>query len=103
MLIAVLFSFNDGRSRTSWQGFSMRWYYGDPERSVWHDDTLQTALIQTLRLGVLTTLVCVPLGVALALGLRPLARPDARRRQLVLLLSFVLPETLLAVALLFWS
>ena len=48
VLVAVLFSFNAGRSRTSWQGFSMRWYYGDPLRSVWHDDTLQAALAQTL-------------------------------------------------------
>ena len=82
VLIAVLFSFNDGRSRTSWQGFSMRWYYGDPLRSVWHDDTLQTALIQTLKLGRAGHAGPVPLGVALALGLRPLARPDPGRRQL---------------------
>jgi len=45
VLIAVLFSFNDSRSRTSWQGFSLRWYFGDPERSVWYDDSLQTALV----------------------------------------------------------
>ena len=32
VLIAVLFSFNAGRSRVTWQGFSMRWYYGDPSR-----------------------------------------------------------------------
>ena len=44
VLIAVLFSFNDGRSRTVWQGFSMRWYCGDPVRSVWHDASLHTAL-----------------------------------------------------------
>ena len=30
VLIAVLFSFNAGRSRTNWQGFSLRWYWGDP-------------------------------------------------------------------------
>ena len=30
VLIAVIFSFNDGRSRTNWQGFSFRWYWGDP-------------------------------------------------------------------------
>ena len=42
VLVAVLFSFNAGRSRTDWQGFSMRWYYGDPLRSVWHDASLHT-------------------------------------------------------------
>ena len=66
--IAVMFSFNSGRSRTQWQGFSFRWYWGDPIRSVWHDDTLRTALTHTLVLGVLATAVTVPLGVAFALG-----------------------------------
>ena len=35
VLIAVIFSFNDGKSRTVWQGFSTRWYFGDPVKSVW--------------------------------------------------------------------
>ena len=35
VIIAVAFSFNDGRSRTAWQGFSIRWYYHDPLGSVW--------------------------------------------------------------------
>jgi spermidine/putrescine transport system permease protein len=100
VLIAVLFSFNDGRSRTTWQGFSMRWYYGDPIRSVWHDDTLQTALIQTLKLGLLTTLITVPLGVMLAIGLDRWRGRLPSSANSILLLSFVLPETLLAVALL---
>jgi spermidine/putrescine transport system permease protein len=100
VLIAVVFSFNNGRSRTVWQGFSLRWYFQDPERSVWHDPTLQTALIQTLRLGVLTTLVTVPLGVALAIGLHRWRGRVSNGANSILLLSFVLPETLLAVALL---
>ena len=32
VVIAILFSFNDGRSRSVWQGFSTRWYWGDPRR-----------------------------------------------------------------------
>jgi spermidine/putrescine transport system permease protein len=100
VLVAALFSFNAGRSRTSWQGFSMRWYYGDPVRSVWPDDTLQTALVQTLRLGVVTTLVTVPLGVALAIGLHRWRGRLPNAANSMLLPSFVIPETLLAVALL---
>ncbi len=101
VLIAVLFSFNDSRSRTSWQGFSLRWYFGDPERSVWYDDSLQTALVHTLRLGVITTLIVVPLGVALALGLDRWRGRLPAGANFTVLLAFVLPETLLAVALLF--
>ena len=67
--IAILFSFNAGKSRTTWQGFSFRWYWGDPNLSVWHDPSLHDALWQTLVLGVFTTIIAVPLGVAFALGL----------------------------------
>ncbi len=101
VLIAVMFSFNAGRSRTQWQGFSLRWYYSDPLRSVWNDDALQTALVHTFRLGILVTIITIPLGTLMALGLdRWRGRPPAGANFLVLL-SFVLPEILLAVSLLF--
>ena len=101
VLIAVLFSFNAGRSRTNWQGFSMRWYYGDPLRSVWHDASLHTALTHTLLLGVLATAITVPLGVAMALGLDRWRGRIPSGADLVVLISFVLPEILIAVSLLF--
>ncbi|WP_217702449.1 ABC transporter permease [Nocardioides guangzhouensis] len=101
VLVAVLFSFNDGRSRTNWQGFSMRWYYGDPLRSVWHDASLHTALTHTLLLGLLATAITVPLGVAMALGLDRWRGRVPSGADVVVLISFVLPEILIAVSLLF--
>ena len=101
VLVAALFSFNAGRSRTIWQGFSMRWYYGDPLRSVWHDASLHTALTHTLWLGVLVTAVTIPLGVAMALGLDRWRGPLPAGANLAVLVSFVLPEILIAVSLLF--
>jgi spermidine/putrescine transport system permease protein len=101
VVIAVLFSFNDSRSRTSWAGFSLRWYLTDPERSVLHDASMHTALLHTMRLGLVVTAVTVPLGVLLAIGLdRWRGRVPAGASFLVVM-SFVLPEVLLAVALLF--
>src|SRR5262249_13180869 len=37
VLFAIAFSFNDGRSRSVWQGFSTRWWWGDDTFSVFHD------------------------------------------------------------------
>ena len=99
--MAVLFSFNAGRSRVTWQGFSTRWYYGDPLRSVWHDQSLHTALTYTLWLGIITTLVTVPLGVMLALGLDRWRGRIPAGANLAVLVSFVLPEILIAISLLF--
>ncbi|MGH3345999.1 MAG: ABC transporter permease [Nocardioides sp.] len=101
VLIAVLFSFNAGRSRTEWQGFSFQWYYGEPDRSVWADQALQTALVHTFRLGVLVTLIAVPLGTLMALGLDRWRGRLPTGASFLVMLSFVLPEILLAIALLF--
>ena len=101
VLIAVLFSFNAGRSRTQWQGFSFQWYYGEPDRSVWADQALQTALVHTFRLVVLVTLIAVPLGTLMALGLDRWRGRLPTGASFLVMLSFVLPEILLAIALLF--
>jgi len=101
VLVAVLFSFNAGRSRVTWQGFSTRGYYGDPLRSVWHDSSLHTALTYTLLLGVLVTAITIPLGVAMALGLDRWRGRIPSGANLAVLVSFVLPEILIAVSLLF--
>jgi spermidine/putrescine transport system permease protein len=101
VLIAVLFSFNAGRSRSVWQGFSLRWYAGDPNLSVLHDSALRTALGHTLLLGVLTTLVAVPLGVGFALGLDRWHGRLPATANVVVILSFVIPEIVLAAGLLF--
>ena len=69
--------------------------------SVWHNDALHTALLQTLKLGVIATLITVPLGVAVRDRHRPLAGQAPGGANFLMLLSFVLPEVLLAVALLF--
>ena len=96
-----LYSFNDGRSRTTWQGFSFRWYWGDQTLSVWHNDALHTALLQTLKLGVIATLITVPLGTLFAIGIDRWRGRLPAGANFLMLLSFVLPEVLLAVALLF--
>lgn len=101
VLIAVMFSFNDGKSRTTWQGFSFRWYWGDQTRSVWHDATLHQALLQTLKLGVIATLITVPLGVIFAIGIDRWRGRLPSGANMLMLVSFVIPEVLLAVALLF--
>ena len=56
VLVAVRISFNDGRSRSTFQPVSWRWYWGDQQSSVWHDETLRTAMKNSLQLASLTML-----------------------------------------------
>ncbi len=97
--IAVLFAFNDGRSRTTWQGFSTRWFSGTPG-SVREDPALFSALQHTLLLAVFCVLVSVPLGVALALGLQRWRGFGGGPVNTLMLLPLVTPELVMGVALL---
>jgi spermidine/putrescine transport system permease protein len=101
IVIAVLFSFNNGRSQSTWQGFSWRWYFSDPVNSVWHDPQLHAAVIQTVRLSVLTTVIAVPLGVAFALGINRWRGPIPATFNFVMILSYVIPELIFGVSMFF--
>ncbi len=96
---AVIFSFNESRSITVWQGASLRWYLWDPDSSVVHDPALQQAITQTIKLAIFTAVIAVPLGVAFAIGLHRWRGGVARTSNFVMLFSFVTPELILAVAL----
>jgi spermidine/putrescine transport system permease protein len=99
--IAVLFSFNNGKSQATWQGFSWRWYFTDPVNSVLHSNVLQDAVLQTLRLSVYTTLIAVPLGVAFALGINRWRGITSSSFNFVMILSFVIPELIFGVSMFF--
>ena len=99
--LAVLFSFNNGKSQAVWQGFSWRWYFTDPVNSVWHNPALHAAVFQTVRLSVYTTIIAVPLGVAFALGINRWRGYTSSTFNFVMILSFVVPELIFGVAMFF--
>jgi spermidine/putrescine transport system permease protein len=99
VLIAIQFSFNSGRSRSTWQGFSFRWWWGDPDRSLWHDASLREAMINSLTLAGLTMLIATPLGVALAIGLSRWRGPVARGSNLLMLVPLSTPEIVMGAML----
>jgi len=99
--LAVLFSFNNGKSQAVWQGFSWRWYFTDPVNSVLHNPALHAAVTQTLRLSIYTTIIAVPLGVAFALGINRWRGYTSSTFNFVMILSFVVPELIFGVAMFF--
>jgi spermidine/putrescine transport system permease protein len=96
--IAVAFSFNDGRSLTTWQGFSTQWYAGNVS-SVVEDPELRSALVQSLKLAGLSVGIAVPLGVAFALGLDHWRGRGSGTANFLMLFSFITPEVAIGVAL----
>lgn len=97
--LAIRFAFNEGRSRTSLQGWSLRWFWTDPTLSVRNDPTLAAALEHSLVLAGLAMLIATPLGTALAIGLQRWRGPGSGVSNVVMLLPLVTPELVFAVGL----
>lgn len=99
VLVAVRISFNDGRSRSSFQPLSLRWYLGDTSASLIHDDSLHTALRNTIVLALLCIVITTPLGVAMAIGLQRWKGRVSNSANTLMLLPIVTPEIVFGVAL----
>ncbi len=95
-----LFSFNNGRSRSVWQGFSTRWWWGDPNLSIFHDPDYTNALVHSLELAALDMVIATPLGVLLALGLARWRGRGSGAANGLMLVPLVTPEIVMAVSLL---
>ena len=97
--IAVQFSFNAGRSRSTFQGFSMQWY-----QAIWDsasenfDDTLLPALVQSLKLALLTMPIATAIGVGLAIGLARWRGRGSGSANFLMLFPLVTPELVMGAS-----
>ncbi len=99
--LAVLFSFNKGKSQATYQGLSWRWYWGDKVNSIWYNPQLHSAMFETLKLSAYTTLIAVPIGVGFALGINRWQSKISMSFNFIMILSFVVPELIFGVAMFF--
>jgi spermidine/putrescine transport system permease protein len=99
VVLAMRFAFNEGRSRTSVDGLSLRWFWTDPTLSVRNDPTLVATLEHSLLLAGLAMLIATPLGVALAIGLQRWRGRGSGVSNVLTLLPLVTPELVFAVGL----
>jgi spermidine/putrescine transport system permease protein len=100
VVIAVQISFNAGRSRSIFQGFSFQWYEAifDPS-SANYDDTLLEALMQSLRLSIISMPIATVLGVGLAIGLARWRGRGSGAANTLMLFPLVTPELVMGTGL----
>ncbi len=99
VILAIRFAFNEGRSRSTADGWSLRWFWDDPTLSVFNDPSLQSALEQSLTLAFFAMLIATPLGIGLALGLQRWRGRGGGTANGLTLLPLVTPELVFAVGL----
>jgi spermidine/putrescine transport system permease protein len=96
IVVMIVFSFNatKGRYNGAWQGFTFKWYgkLGDIP-------LLKSALIYSIELAVLTTIISVLLGVGVGLGLGKYAFRGVIALNLVIFAAISAPEIVLGSSL----
>ena len=92
ILVVVIFSFNNSRLTVSWEGFSLQWY-----ETLFQDDTLMEALVNSLILGVVSCLLSAVIGTLGAVGLSQLHYKSKGLLEYVSLLPLMIPEIILGM------
>jgi spermidine/putrescine transport system permease protein len=99
VIVAILISFNAGRSNATIQAFGLHWWNNDPDGlSLWQDPVIRRAILQTYILSFATMLIAVPLGVAFAIGLDRWHGRPATASNFLMLVTFVLPEIVIGLS-----
>ncbi len=81
ILVLVIFSFNDSRSRTSWEGFTLRWY-----KELFSNHHILQSLRYTLIIALVAALVSTIIGTLAAIGIYKMKYIE---KQLVLNLNYL--------------
>ena len=63
IFVLIVFSFNDSKSRTVWQGFSLRWY-----AELFQDSQIMSSLYTTLLVAFLSAAIATVAGTFAAIG-----------------------------------
>ena len=69
IVLLILYSFNDSKSRANWGGFTLRWY-----KELFSDAAIMSALGTTLSIGVLAAVISTILGTVGAIALYQMKR-----------------------------
>ncbi|HOJ77987.1 MAG TPA: ABC transporter permease [Bacillota bacterium] len=64
IIVLAIFSFNSSRSRGTWDGFTLKWYY-----EMFQDRQIMAALYYSLIIGVTSALVATIIGTMAAFGI----------------------------------
>ena len=67
ILVLVVFSFNESKSRANWTGFSLKWYV-----ELFKDTDIRSAFYYTITIALIAAVVSTVLGTVAAIGINSL-------------------------------
>lgn len=93
IVVVVVYAFNVGRQVQIWEGISAKWF-----AEALKDDSIRTSIGRSLQIAVASALVSVTLGTAAALALGRARRATRVPFDIVMFLTIVVPELVIAIA-----
>lgn len=81
ILILIVFSFNNSRSRGSWGGVTLKWY-----SELFKDSQIMSALYYTVAIAIISSLIATIIGTVAAIGVQQMNR---KQKSLVMNLSYI--------------
>lgn len=94
ILILIIFSFNDSRIVSTWKGFTFKYYL-----LLFQSEEIISALINTLLIGLFSTVISVLIGLLVALALEKKNFSGRGFMNLLIFLPLVMPDILMGISL----
>ena len=94
IIVLMVFSFNEGRTRGNWEGFSLFWY-----KTLFQDEEILSAVRNTLIVAIVTTIVSTVIGTLGAIGI---SQYRSKNRKWILAMNqipVINPDVIMAVGL----
>jgi len=93
IVVVVVYAFNSGTSVAGFEGFSTRWF----QRAL-EDDTITSAIGRSLQIAAASAAVATVFGTAAALALSRVSRRVRNPFDVLVFLTLVVPELVIAVS-----
>ena len=93
IVVVVVYAFNSGNNVAEFSGFSTRWF-----STALHDDTITSAVGRSLRISISSAIVATVFGTAAALALARAPRKIRAPFDVLVFLTLVVPELVIAVS-----
>lgn len=94
IVVLMVYSFNSSKSRSSWTGFSLRWY-----EELIHNDAIISALTVTLFVAIVSAVLSTLIGTLAAIGIQSMKNRSQTAIMNFTYLPLVSPEIVMGVSL----
>jgi len=92
--VLIIFSFNDSRSRGTWEGFTLDWYI-----RLFNDQHTQLALRNTVLIAIFSTIFATIIGTVAAIGIDKLKKRSRTAIMLVSRVPVMMPDIITGLSL----